>query len=71
MNVKSPLSKVTVSVTFRGLTEYNGRTLAFFNVTEDLWTGGKQALEATYFTSFHTNSPLRSRAWPQDLFIYS
>ncbi|KAF8420125.1 hypothetical protein EV426DRAFT_260744 [Tirmania nivea] len=39
MNVKSPLPKVTISVTFRGLTEYNGRTLAFFNVTEDLWTG--------------------------------
>ncbi|RPB27995.1 hypothetical protein L211DRAFT_477566 [Terfezia boudieri ATCC MYA-4762] len=39
MNVKSPLPKVTVSVTFRGLTEYNGRTLAFFNVTEDLWSG--------------------------------
>lgn len=39
MNVKSPLPKVTISVTFRGLTEYNGRTLAFFNFTEDLWTG--------------------------------
>lgn len=41
MNVKSQLPNVTISVTFRGLTEYNGRTLAFINVTEDLWTGGK------------------------------
>lgn len=40
MNVKARISNVTVSVTFRALTEYNGRILAFMNITEELWTGG-------------------------------
>lgn len=44
MNVKGQIPNVTVSATFRGLTEYNGRTLAFINVTEDLWAGGKQLI---------------------------
>ncbi|KAF8455020.1 hypothetical protein BDZ91DRAFT_801483 [Kalaharituber pfeilii] len=39
LTVKSPLPNVTVSVSFRGLTEYNGRMLAFLNVTQTLWSG--------------------------------
>ncbi|KAI5791603.1 hypothetical protein DFH27DRAFT_613819 [Peziza echinospora] len=39
LTAKAKLPSVTVSVTFRGLTEFNGKPLAFFNVTDHLWTG--------------------------------
>lgn len=48
MNVKSRLPRVIISVTFRGLTEYNGHQLAFFNVTDDLWTGDLETGPKTF-----------------------
>lgn len=65
LTVKSRLPNVTVSVTFRGLTEYNGRTLAFLNFTQDILTGGNNGHEVLnnsrliYFT--------RPRTWPKGI----